>query len=91
MKPDARTTRWLGVAFLAQFVTSVAGAVLSAKVVAGGASEALLAAANNLTALRAAGLMELLTKPSMGGSRTTVVTAPPREILRSALFWLSVT
>jgi hypothetical protein len=42
-------------------VTSVAGAVLSAKVVAGGASEALLAAANNLTALRAAGLMELLT------------------------------
>jgi hypothetical protein len=51
----------LGAAFVAQFVTSVAAAVLSAKVTAAGASGALAVAAGNLTAVRAAGLMELLT------------------------------
>ena len=61
MNTDTRSTRWLGVAFVAQFVTSVAAAVLSAKVVASGASGALLAAAADLTTIRAAGLMELLT------------------------------
>lgn len=61
MKSDTNTTRWLGAAFLAQFVTSMAVAGLSAKVVAAGAGGALAAAAANLQATRAAGLMELLT------------------------------
>jgi hypothetical protein len=61
MNTDSRFTRWLGAAFVAQFATSVAAAVLTAKVVAGGAGGALLAAAGDLTAVRAGALMELLT------------------------------
>jgi hypothetical protein len=67
MDSDTRTTRWLGAAFLAQFTTSVAAAVFSAKVVAGGAGGALAAAAGNLQATRAAGLMELLTAAGIAG------------------------
>jgi hypothetical protein len=61
MESNTRTTRWLGVAFVAQFTTSMTAAFFSAKVVAGGAGGALAAAAGDLTATRAAGLMELLT------------------------------
>ena len=61
MKSDTRTTRWLGAAFVAQFVTSIAFAAVSVKVLAGGAAGALAAAAANLTAVRASGLLELLT------------------------------
>jgi len=61
MKSDTRTTRWLGVAFVTQFVTSMAFAAVSVKVLAGGAAGALTAAAANLTAVRASGLLELLT------------------------------
>jgi hypothetical protein len=51
----------LGAAFVAQFVTSMAFAAVSVKVLAGGAAGALAAAAANLTAVRASGLLELLT------------------------------
>ena len=61
MKSDTRTTRWLGAAFVTQFVTSMAFAAVSVKVLAGGAAGALAAAAANLTAVRASGLLELLT------------------------------
>ena len=61
MQSDTRTVRWLGAAFVAQFVTSMAFAVVSVKVLAGGAAGALAAAAANLTAVRASGLLELLT------------------------------
>ena len=44
MNTDTRTTRWLGAAFVAQFVTSMAFAVVSVKVLAGGAAGALAAA-----------------------------------------------
>jgi len=51
----------LGAAFVTQFVTSMAFAVVSVKVLAGGAAGALVAAAANLTAVRASALLELLT------------------------------
>jgi hypothetical protein len=61
MNTDTRTTRWLGAAFVTQFVTSVAFGVVSAKLLAGGAAGALAAASANLTAVRASALLELLT------------------------------
>jgi hypothetical protein len=61
MKSEGALNRWLGVAFLAQFTTSMAVAGFSAKVVYAGTDGALAAAATNLTATRAAGLMALLT------------------------------
>ncbi|MDR3687251.1 MAG: DUF4386 domain-containing protein [Coriobacteriia bacterium] len=93
MKSDTRTTRWLGAAFVAQFITSVAAAVLSAKVVAAGASGALPAATGNLTMVRAAGLMELLTGAGIAALTALLFAAlgdldRPRALAAGAL-WLA--
>lgn len=61
MNADTRTTRWLGAAFVAQFVTSVAAGILTTRVLAGGAANALSAAAANVVALRASAMLEILT------------------------------
>lgn len=61
MQSDIRTTRWLGAAFVAQFVTSLAAGILAMKLLTGGASEALIVAASNPAAVRASALLELLT------------------------------
>jgi len=61
MNTDTRTTRWLGAAFLAKFTTSMAAAVLTARILAGGAAYALAAASANPALMRAGALLELLT------------------------------
>jgi hypothetical protein len=61
MKSETALTRWLGVAFVAQFTTSMAAAVLTVKLLGAGASGALVAAAGNLTTVRAGALTEVLT------------------------------
>ena len=61
MESDTRATRWLGAAFVAQFVTSLAAGVLAMKMLTGGASQALIVAASNPAIVRASALLELLT------------------------------
>ncbi len=81
MNTDSRTTRWLGAAFVAQFVTSMAFAIVSTEVLAGGVDEVLVAAANNLTAVRAGALLELLTAAGIT-ALTTLLFASLSEIGR---------
>lgn len=61
MKSEGALTRWLGAAFVAQFTTSIAAAALTVKLLGAGAGGALVAAAGNLTLVRAGALMEVLT------------------------------
>jgi hypothetical protein len=61
MRSQTALTRWVGAAFVAQFITSLGAGILSMKLLTGDTSAALVAAASNPTAVRASGLLELLT------------------------------
>lgn len=61
MNAQVRTTRWLGAAFVAQFVTSLAAGILSIKVLAAGPAGALAATTGNIVAVRATAMLEVFT------------------------------
>jgi hypothetical protein len=58
---DARWVRWLGAAFVAQFVTSLAAEALSTPLLAGSISAAMVRVADNTVQLRAAIVLYLAT------------------------------
>lgn len=59
--PDARVGRFLGVAFLAQFVTSLAAGALSWPILAGDISAVMVGISNNVVQMRAAIVLDLAT------------------------------
>ena len=61
MNSDIRTTRWLGAAFVAQFVTSLAAGILSIKLLAAGPAGALAATTGNIVAVRGTAMLEVFT------------------------------
>jgi len=58
---DARVPRYLGTAFVAQFVTSLAAGVLSGPILAGSISKVLVNVSHDLAPMRASIVLELLT------------------------------
>jgi hypothetical protein len=58
---DARLPRYLGVAFIAQFATSLTAGILSGSTLTGSISDVLVKVAANLTQMRVSTLLELLT------------------------------
>jgi len=93
MNSDIRTTRWLGAAFVAQFLTSMAAGLLTTKLLHGGAADALLAVSGNAATVRASALLELLTGAGIV-ALTTLLFAKlgevdrPRALVALAL-WLT--
>ena len=61
MALNSRVPRYLGAAFLAQFVTSLAAGVLSGPFLAGSISEVLVNISHNVAQMRASIVLELLT------------------------------
>lgn len=61
MNAQVRTTRWLGAAFVAQFVTSLAAGIVSMKLLAAGPAGALAATAANVVTVRATAMLEVFT------------------------------
>lgn len=61
MGSDARLPRYLGVAFIAQFVTSLTAGILSGSILTGSISDVLVNISANVTQMRASTLLELLT------------------------------
>jgi hypothetical protein len=95
MKSESALTRWLGVAFVAQFTTSMAAAVFSAKVIAGGAGGALATAAGDAQSVRATGLMELLTAAGIAVLTALLFTTlaeldRPRARVAQALWFVEI-
>ncbi len=61
MGSDARVPRYLGAAFVAQFVTSLVAGVLSGPILTGSISKVLVNVSDNLAPMRASIVLELLT------------------------------
>jgi len=61
MKSGTSTTRWLGAAFVAQFVTSLAAGILSIKLLAAGPAGALAATTGNIAVIRGTAMLEVFT------------------------------
>jgi hypothetical protein len=61
MGSDARVPRYLGAAFVAQFVTSLVAGVLSGPILTGSVSKVLVNVSDNLAPMRASIVLELLT------------------------------
>jgi hypothetical protein len=89
----ARTSRYLGAAFVFQFATSLAAGMLSAAILTGGITETLLNISANLGQLRMVIVLELLTSAGivvMASLLYVVLRVQQRAVALVALgFWIA--